>query len=85
MNDVKRDDEEHAMDKVEIMIDGARKMIHRGRQTVLEIKLIGGIPSAYDLDELVDGRLIPLADEGSVTIKGGEQFFSHVKDSGSSH
>ena len=67
---------------VEITINGASKSIHRGRQTVVEIKTVGGVPLADDLEQVIDGRLVPLADDGAVTIKGREVFVSHPKDSG---
>lgn len=68
---------------VTITINNAQKPIHRGRQTVAAIKEAGGVPQADDLDQLVDGVLTNLPDDGAVTIKGGEVFVSHVKDGGS--
>ncbi|MGH7626139.1 MAG: hypothetical protein ACREOJ_12585 [Gemmatimonadaceae bacterium] len=61
--------------------------IHRGRQTVSAIKTLGGVPQADELAQVIEGNsppLTPLADNGSVTIKGGEVFVSYPKDSGSS-
>jgi len=52
---------------------------HRGRQTVVYLKDLGGVPQNYELDEVKDGRLVPLDDDGSVTIKGGEVFKSNLK------
>jgi hypothetical protein len=62
-----------------------RKSIHRGHQAVSAIKTLGGIPLADVLEQKVKGRLEPLDDNGSVVIKGGEEFLSHPRDSGSSH
>lgn len=70
--------------EVEIIINNAPFTIHRGRQSVATIKQVGGVPSADDLEQVVNGQLTPLADDGSVTIKGGEVFLSHIKDCGSS-
>lgn len=70
--------------EVPITIDGKEKFIHRGRQTVANIKELGGVAAAMELEEIVDGKLTPLADDGSVTMKGGETFVSHVRDSKSS-
>ncbi len=70
--------------QVTITINNVLKHIHRGHQTVAAIKTLGGVPLADDLEEVVNGRLKPLADDGAVTIKGGEVFISHPKDSGSS-
>lgn len=69
---------------VSVTINGATKTIHRGRQTVAAIKQVGGVPLADDLDQLIDGKLTHLPDDGAVTIKGGEEFISHPKDGGSS-
>jgi hypothetical protein len=68
---------------VQITINGVSRVIHRGRRTVIEIKTIGEVPSADELEQLIDGKLTPLADDGAVTIKGGEVFMSHVRSGGS--
>jgi hypothetical protein len=69
---------------VSITVDTKSRQIHRGRRTVAEIKGVGEVPLSFDLEQLVDGKLTLLDDDGSVTIKGGEQFFSHPKDGGAS-
>lgn len=69
---------------VTISVNGVERSIHRGRQTVAAIKDVGQVPLADDLEQVVDGKLVPLPDNGSVTIKGGETFVSHPKDSSSS-
>lgn len=69
---------------VPITVDNNVRQIHRGSQTVSEIKNAGGVPQAFALDQLIDGKLTELPDGGRVTIKGGEVFVSHPKDSGSS-
>jgi len=69
---------------VTITVNNVPKSIHRGHQTVAAIKIVGGVPLADDLDQIIDGKLTPLPDDGAVTIKGGEVFVSHVKDGGSS-
>ncbi len=68
-------------DVVEIMVNGVESKIHRGRRTVAEIKEVGGVLRADELEQIVNGKLIPLDDDGAVTIKGGEQFVSHPRDS----
>lgn len=70
---------------VTITVNHIDHKIHRGRQTVADIKTVGNVPLADDLEQVVDGKLIPLPDGGAVTIKGGELFVSHPKDSGSSN
>jgi hypothetical protein len=75
---------EHRRDMVTIIINSVEREIHRGRQPVSEIKRIGEVPQADQLEQVIDGKLVLLADDASVTIKGGEEFVSHPRDSGSS-
>jgi hypothetical protein len=76
---------EHAANVVTITINDVSKPIHRGKQTVEDLKKLGGVPLADELEQLIKGTLTPLADDGRVIIKGEEIFVSHPKDSGSSH
>lgn len=69
---------------VSIHVNNVERKISRGKHTVAEIKKVGQVPVAHDLEELIDGKLVPLDDNGTVLIKGCEQFFSHVKDGSSS-
>jgi hypothetical protein len=69
---------------VSINVNNEDYRIHRGRQTVGEIKTAGHVPLADDLEQIIEGKLVPLPDDGAVTIKGGERFVSHPKDAGSS-
>jgi hypothetical protein len=72
-------------DTVTISINGPEYQVHRGRRTVSELKDIGHVPQADELEQIIDGKLAPLPDDGAVTIKGGERFISHPRDSGSAH
>jgi hypothetical protein len=76
--------EHHEHEHVTITIDTKQYKIHSGVHTVVEIKQVGGVPAAYELEQLIGGKLTPLADNASVTIKGGEVFLSHPKDGGAS-
>jgi hypothetical protein len=76
--------EDHGKDFVDITIDGKTYPIHRGHQTVVAIKTVGSIPLAYELEQVIDGKLTPLADDGAVVIKGDEQFVGHPRSAGSS-
>jgi hypothetical protein len=69
--------------EVHITINGESKPIHRGRRAVVEIKTLGGVPLADELEQLIDGKLKPLPDDCAVTIKGAEVFMSHVRSGGS--
>lgn len=78
---------ENRQDVVSIKINNKPYPIHRGRQKVAEIKRVGGVPLADELAQVVEGNtppLTPLPDDGAVTIKGGEEFISYPRDSGSS-
>lgn len=72
-----------ARHEVLITVNNQHKKIHRGNQAVSEIKRVGGVPASDELEQLIDGKLTPLKDSGSVVIKGGEVFFSHVRDGAS--
>lgn len=76
--------ENHGKNEVLITVNNQPKQIHRGNQSVLEIKRVGGVPQTDELAQLINGNLTPLKDTESVVIKGGEIFFSHVRDGASS-
>jgi hypothetical protein len=79
--------DDHRKDTVTITINNKQYLTHRGRQSVSDIKKLGGVPQADELAEVIVGNtppLTPLADDGHVTIKGGEIFISYPRDSGSS-
>lgn len=69
---------------ITITVDTKPYKIHRGHQSVAEIKNVAGVPLAFELEQLISGKLTPLADDGAVTLKGGEIFLSHPKDGGAS-
>jgi Multiubiquitin len=69
---------------VEIKINNKGYKVKPGVYTVAELKNLANIPAAHELEQLVDGKLVPLADDAKVEIKGCEQFFSHVRDGASS-
>lgn len=72
-------------DMVTIFVNNTPREIHRGRRTVEEIKRVGGVATADELEQVIEGKLTPLADNASIVIKGDERFVSHPRDSGSSH
>jgi hypothetical protein len=77
-------DDGHSQKVVTITVNNTDVEIHRGREPVSEIKRVGGVPQADELAQVVDGRLVPLDDNSAVTIKGGEVFVSHPRDSSAS-
>jgi len=70
--------------EVTITIDNKNFTVHRGSKSVAELKQLAGIPPAYELEEIVDGKLVPLRDDQHVVIKGGERFVSHPRAGASS-
>ncbi len=76
--------EEEKKHLVVIHINKKEYKVKPGSYTVAAIKEIGGVPFADDLEQIVDGKLVPLPDNGSVLIKGGEKFVSHPKEGGAS-
>lgn len=78
-------DDGHGRDIVTVTVNDKTVQIHRGSQEVSEIKRLGGVPAADELAQIIEGQpLKPLPDNGRVVLKGGEEFVSHPKDSGSS-
>lgn len=76
--------DDHANNFVEIIINNDPFKIHRGKRSVAEIKTAGEVPLVDKLEQVIDGNLDPLDDNGSVVIKGGEEFKSHVPSGGAS-
>lgn len=76
--------DDNRKDEVEIFINNTPYEIHRGSQSVAELKTKGNVPLADVLEQLMDNSLKELDDNGRVTIKGGEKFFSHPRTSSSS-
>jgi len=72
-------------DTVAITVNDKEIEIHRGHRSVSEIKRLGGVPAADELAQAIEGQpLKPLADDGFVVLRGGEEFVSYPKDSSSS-
>jgi hypothetical protein len=69
---------------VEIKIDAKPYKIKAGDHAVTELKQIGGVPVTLQLDQIINGTFVPLADTATVCITGGEVFISHPRDGGSS-
>ncbi len=79
-----RGQEEHGRSLVSIEVNSREIRIHRGRTSVGEIKQAAGCPAAFELEQIANGKLVPLADDASVVIKGGERFLCHPRDGASS-
>ncbi len=74
---------EHGL--VTITVNNHEFRIRPGRHSVAEIKTVGHVPLADDLEQIVDGNQLKLLpDEGHVEIHGCERFVSHPKSASSS-
>jgi hypothetical protein len=71
-------------DKGEITIDGKSYRVEPGNYTVAQLKALGGVAAAFELDQVVNGQLVPLPEGQPVCIRGGEVFISHPCSGGSS-
>ena len=69
---------------VSIKINDKPYSIKRGPHTVAELKKLAGVPMSDELSELVKGKLVPLQDQATVSVKGGEEFFSCKREGSSS-
>lgn len=69
---------------VQVTIDGKLKPIQAGTYTVAELKRVLGVAPSRVLDEVICGEFKELPDNGTVHVKGGEVFVSHVRQGQSS-
>lgn len=78
------DNDHHNHHKVKVKVDKNEVSVRSGSYTVSEFKAAVGVDAAKELDQIINGILIPLDDTATIIIKGGEQFISHVRAGGSS-
>lgn len=72
-------------DQVEVSVDGVVHRVVAGSYVVADFKKLVGVDAAKELEQVVEGRLIPLADDATILIeKGSNRFVSHVRRGGSS-
>jgi hypothetical protein len=69
---------------VQVTVDGEEKQVRAGRYLVSVFKKAVGVDPTYELEEIKDGTLVPLADDAHVRIHGCESFVSHVRGGASS-
>jgi hypothetical protein len=69
---------------VQVKIDREHKTIQAGTYTVSELKRVLGVDPSRVLDEVIGGEFKELPDDGTVHVKGGEIFISHVPQGQSS-
>lgn len=69
---------------ITIEVDGTLRQIEQGKYLVSALKSMFGIPQEYELDRVVGGKFIPLADDETIQVHPHEKFVSHVRHGGSS-
>lgn len=86
MTDRERDakDHEHDKKKVKIEVDNHPEHLAAGTYVVADLKTLISVPADKELDQVINGNLTTLDDSASLTIKGGEVFFSHARRGGAS-
>lgn len=74
----------HHAKKVTVTVDSKPHHVEPGSYVVSAFKQLVHVDASRELDQVVDGAFIPLANDASIEIKGGEVFVSHVPQGGSS-
>jgi hypothetical protein len=70
---------------LEVFVDNTPKKIAAGKYLVAEFKRLMGVDPSKELEQVVDGKLVPLADTATIDIThNGERFVSHIRRGGSS-
>jgi hypothetical protein len=82
-HDLAHPEDEHVK-KVVVTVDNKPRKVRPGTYLVSEFKRLVGVRPDYDLEEIINGQLTPLADDKKLQIKGGEIFVSHARQGGSS-
>eukprot|EP00746_Dinoflagellata_sp_MGD_P031752 gnl/MRDRNA2_/MRDRNA2_175549_c0_seq1.p1 gnl/MRDRNA2_/MRDRNA2_175549_c0~~gnl/MRDRNA2_/MRDRNA2_175549_c0_seq1.p1 ORF type:complete len:233 (+),score=8.74 gnl/MRDRNA2_/MRDRNA2_175549_c0_seq1:264-962(+) len=72
------------VDIVKIKIGDKEYAVRPGKYSGAQIKEIGDVPKDYELEQIIQGKLVPIEDTQIVKIKGGEKFIGHPKDGQSS-
>jgi len=87
MSDIHNETESQEKDhpkKVEVTVDQKKHRVRPGEWVVADFKREVKVDAALELDQIVDGQLVPLDNGATITIRGGEVFISHVPQGGSS-
>jgi hypothetical protein len=70
--------------KVSVTIDNRTVEIQAREWMISQLKTALGVDPSRELEQVVDGKLIPLDDNAKIHIHGHEVFVSHVRGGGSS-
>lgn len=71
--------------QVPVTIDSRTVEIQSREYLISQLKAALGVDPSRELEQVVDGKLVPLDDNAKVHISGSESFVSHVRGGGSSH
>ena len=85
---IKEDREHHRHEherEVRVEVDKKFHEVRPGEYRVSAFKELVGVPPTKELEQIIHGEMKPLSDDGTICIKGGEVFVSHVRRGGSSH
>jgi hypothetical protein len=77
-------DHDKGKKRVKIDVDNHPEHVEPKPYVVSDLKKLVGVPEDKDLDQVIAGNLTTLDDASTVSIIGGEIFFSHVRRGGSS-
>jgi hypothetical protein len=70
---------------IEVIVDGAPRKVIAGEYAVSAFKELVGVDATKELEEVVEGKLVPLADGDTIDLeKSGRRFVSHIRRGGSS-
>jgi hypothetical protein len=83
-SDLSGRDQKPGRNVVTVIVDKEKREVRRGRYVVAHFKRLVGVDPAYQLNQVVDGKLIELQDDAKIVIKGREVFVSQVRGGGAS-
>jgi hypothetical protein len=70
--------------KVPVTVDSRTVEIEAREWMVSKLKTALGVDQSRELEQVVDGKLVPLDDNSRIHIRAHEVFISHVRGGGSS-
>jgi len=77
--------QEPKKDLIEVVVDQVPHKVPSGSYIVADFKRLVGVEPAKELEHVVEGRLVPLADDATIVIeRGPNRFVSHIRRGGSS-
>lgn len=68
---------EHERKLVEVELNGTPKRLAGGDYIGRTLKLALGVPTEYELDEVIHGEFKEIPNDKKVHVHGGEKFVSH--------